>query len=185
MIISLIGFMGAGKTTIGKQLAQSVKCPFVDLDAYIEEKEGKTISEIFDQSGEKGFRDMELNYLQDILEDHIAEHPETLEDLPPFTPEVTEDDAPVTVRNCSMILSLGGGIVTNPECADLISRFTYCMYIHTDIEVIKQRLSQQAEAAGRPMLGGESGDALLARIEKLYKERTPLYTRLARKTYFL
>ena len=84
-----------------------------------------------------------------------------------------------------MILSLGGGIVTNPECADLISRFTYCMYIHTDIEVIKQRLSQQVEAAGRPMLGGESGDALLARIEKLYKERTPLYTRLARKTYFL
>ena len=82
MIISLIGFMGAGKTTIGKQLAQSVKCPFVDLDAYIEEKEGKTISEIFEQSGEKGFRDMEFNYLQDILEDHIAEHPETLEDLP-------------------------------------------------------------------------------------------------------
>ena len=39
MIISLIGFMGAGKSTIGKQLAQSIKCPFIDLDAYIEEKD--------------------------------------------------------------------------------------------------------------------------------------------------
>jgi shikimate kinase len=185
MIISLIGFMGAGKTTIGKQLAQSIKCPFIDLDAYIEEKEGKTISEIFEAVSEAGFREKELNYLQDILEDHITQHPETLDDLPPFTPESTADDAPVATRGCTMVLSLGGGIVTNPECADLISRFTYCMYIHTDIEVIKQRLSQQAEAAGRPMLGGESGDALLARIEKLYKERTPLYTRLARKTYFL
>ncbi len=185
MIISLIGFMGAGKTTIGKQLAQSIKCPFIDLDAYIEEKEGKTISEIFEASGESGFREKELNYLQDILEDHITQHPETLEDLPPFTPESTADDAPVATRGCTIVLSLGGGIVTNPECAELISRFTYCMYIHTDIEVIKKRLSQQAEAAGRPMLGGESGDALLARIEKLYKERTPLYTRLARKTYFL
>jgi shikimate kinase len=177
--------MGAGKTTIGKQLAQSIKCPFIDLDAYIEEKEGKTISEIFEAVSEAGFREKELNYLQDILEDHITQHPETLEDLPPFTPESTADDAPVATRGCTMVLSLGGGIVTNPECADLISRFTYCMYIHTDIEVIKQRLSQQTEAAGRPMLGGESGDALLARIEKLYKERTPLYTRLARKTYFL
>ncbi len=185
MIISLIGFMGAGKSTIGRQLAQSIKCPFIDLDAYIEEKEGKTISEIFGEKGESGFRELELNYLEDVLEDHIAEHPETLEDLPPFTPESTADDAPVATRGCTMVLSLGGGIVTNPECADLISRFTYCMYIHTDIEVIKQRLSQQTEAAGRPMLGGESGDALLARIEKLYKERTPLYTRLARKTYFL
>ena len=185
MIISLIGFMGAGKTTIGKQLAQSIKCPFIDLDAYIEEKEGKTISEIFEASGESGFREKELNYLQDVLEDHITQHPETLEDLPPFTPESTADDAPVATRGCTMVLTLGGGIVTNPECAELISRFTYCMYIHTDIEVIKQRLSQQAEAAGRPMLGGESGDPLLARIEKLYKERTPLYTHLARKTYFL
>ena len=95
MIISLIGFMGAGKSTIGKQLAQSIKCPFIDLDAYIEEKEGKTISEIFGEKGEGGFRELELNYLEDVLEDHIAEHPETLEDLPPFSPEATEDDAPV------------------------------------------------------------------------------------------
>ncbi|MBO7764442.1 MAG: dephospho-CoA kinase, partial [Bacteroidales bacterium] len=66
MIISLIGFMGAGKSTIGKQLAQSIKCPFIDLDAYIEEKECETISEIFGEKGEGGFRELELNYLEDL-----------------------------------------------------------------------------------------------------------------------
>lgn len=187
MIISLIGFMGAGKTTIGRQLAQSMKCQFIDLDAYIEEKEGKTISEIFQEGDEAKFRDLELNYLQDVLEEHISEHPETLSDLPPHTEESSEDDEALTNRNCTMVLSLGGGIVTNPECTDLISRFTYCIYIHTHISTIKQRLLKESE--GRPMLHGDNGDleesALLNRIEKLYKERLPLYTSLARKTYFL
>ena len=52
----LVGFMGVGKTTIGKQLASALQLPFVDIDHQIEQQEGMTISEIFEEIGEKGFR---------------------------------------------------------------------------------------------------------------------------------
>ena len=72
--------MAAGKTTVGKELSERLGAPMIDTDAYIEENEGKTISEIFEESGESGFRKIEETCLEDILEEHIAEHPETLED---------------------------------------------------------------------------------------------------------
>lgn len=57
--IVLCGFMGCGKTTVGKRAAKLLKWDFYDLDLYIEEKAGLTVSEIFDQYGEEGFRKME------------------------------------------------------------------------------------------------------------------------------
>lgn len=157
--------MGAGKTTTGAQLAKALKCPFTDLDSYIEKKEGKTITEIFEDGGEAHFRTLEENYLQDVLENHISEHPETL------------DDADKETKVCTLVLSLGGGIVTNPTAAELITRFTYCIYIKTDIETILKRLEE--ETSTRPMLSGEG--TLREKIEKLYYEREPLYRRLAKK----
>lgn len=164
MIISLIGFMGAGKTTIAKELGKSVQAPVIDLDAYISEREGKSISEIFGEVGEEGFRKIELECLQDVLEDNISEHPETIEDM--------------TV--CTLVLSLGGGIITTPECRDLISRFTYCIYVKADIETIFKRLSE--DAGDRPMLKDSDGEKLKESIERLYKEREPYYISLAKKT---
>lgn len=61
--IFLIGFMGSGKTHWGRILAAELGRPFVDLDAFIETNEGRTISEIFASSGEKGFRVLEREYL--------------------------------------------------------------------------------------------------------------------------
>jgi len=60
----LIGFMASGKTTIGKKLAQKLGYTFLDLDALIVEKTGKTISEIFAESGEATFRKIESETLQ-------------------------------------------------------------------------------------------------------------------------
>lgn len=57
--IVLCGFMGCGKTTVGKRLAKEMGRDFLDLDHYIEEKEGMTVSEIFAAYGEEGFRQRE------------------------------------------------------------------------------------------------------------------------------
>lgn len=155
--------MGAGKSTLGEQLAKSLDAPFIDTDTYIVEKEGHTIREIFDTSGEGAFRQLEEKYLQDILEDHISNHPDTIDDS----------------THCTLVLSLGGGIVTNPVCTDLISRFTYCIYIKSDPETLFARL--EGDTAARPLLQGEEGDTLRHKIETLYREREPLYESLARK----
>lgn len=57
--IVLCGFMGCGKSTVGKNLARKTGRKFLDMDSYIETKAGMTVSEIFDKYGEDGFRDME------------------------------------------------------------------------------------------------------------------------------
>ncbi len=59
--VILCGFMGCGKTTVGKLVAQALERPFLDLDAYICAREGKTVAEIFDAFGEDGFREREHN----------------------------------------------------------------------------------------------------------------------------
>ncbi|MFN8436758.1 MAG: shikimate kinase [Cytophagales bacterium] len=64
MIIYLIGITGSGKSTLGKQLAQSLKMNFVDLDDYIVEKEKKSIENIFEESGEAHFRLLESEALK-------------------------------------------------------------------------------------------------------------------------
>lgn len=66
--IILIGYMGAGKTTIGKELAKDLGLPFYDLDWYIESRMRKKISEIFAERGEEGFRVIERNMLHEVAE---------------------------------------------------------------------------------------------------------------------
>lgn len=66
--IILIGYMGAGKTTVGKALAKELGIPFYDLDWYIENRRRKTVSEIFAEQGEEGFRKIEHNMLHEVAE---------------------------------------------------------------------------------------------------------------------
>ena len=65
--VIMTGFMGAGKTTVGKALAEKQKVPFLDTDQLIEEKAGMTISRIFETQGEEAFRKMETSVLEDLL----------------------------------------------------------------------------------------------------------------------
>ena len=62
----LIGFMGCGKTFVGKRIAQELDIPFYDLDEYISEKENMSISEIFEKKGEDYFRQVERMCLRDF-----------------------------------------------------------------------------------------------------------------------
>lgn len=64
--IVLCGFMGCGKTTVGKQLAKITNMEYIDLDQYIEQQQSTTISNIFAQHGEEYFRDLEHNAAKEL-----------------------------------------------------------------------------------------------------------------------
>ena len=64
--IFLIGYMGAGKTTLGRALAKELGIQFIDLDSYIEKRLCKSVSQIFAEKGEEGFRDIERRMLHEV-----------------------------------------------------------------------------------------------------------------------
>ena len=66
--IILIGYMGSGKTTVGKALSKEIGMMFYDLDWYIESRMRKTVSQIFAERGEEGFRQIEYNMLHEVAE---------------------------------------------------------------------------------------------------------------------
>jgi len=66
--IILIGYMGAGKTTVGKALSKELGIIFYDLDWYIESRMRKTVAQIFAERGEEGFRKIEYNMLHEVAE---------------------------------------------------------------------------------------------------------------------
>ena len=66
--IILIGYMGSGKTTVGKALSKDTGMMFYDLDWYIESRMRKTVSQIFAERGEEGFRQIEHNMLHEVAE---------------------------------------------------------------------------------------------------------------------
>lgn len=66
--IILIGYMGSGKTTVGKALSKETGMMFYDLDWYIESRMHKTVSQIFAEKGEEAFRQLEYNMLHEVAE---------------------------------------------------------------------------------------------------------------------
>lgn len=65
--IFLIGYMGAGKTTVGRELAKRTKLSFIDLDHYIENRYLRSVSQLFEEEGEAGFRQIERRMLQEVM----------------------------------------------------------------------------------------------------------------------
>jgi shikimate kinase len=155
MIISLTGFMGCGKSSVGKELSALLSCSYADLDTIIEKAAGHSIPEIFANEGEPVFRQMELEALRRVLAD--SEMDNKVSDLPSDT---------------SMILALGGGAVMTPECAGLVREKTLCVYLRTSIETIAGRLAAKGEAEGRPMLKSGPGIAELMDRRKSTYEST-------------
>jgi shikimate kinase len=66
--IIIVGYMGSGKTTVGKALSKDLGLPFYDLDWYIESRMHKTVKQIFDEVGEEGFRRIERSMLHEVAE---------------------------------------------------------------------------------------------------------------------
>jgi shikimate kinase len=109
--IVLIGFMGCGKTTVGRELQSRLGYPLVDMDHVIEQRAGKPITEIFADEGEPCFRDMETALLR----------------------ELNADDG---VRR---IISTGGGVVGRAENRELLRKLGYVVWLHAPEAVILER----------------------------------------------
>ena len=112
--IALIGFMGTGKTAVGRVLAQKLNRRFVELDALIEKKAGKSIPEIFRQDGEIVFRELEI--------------------------AVTKEVASGT----NLVIACGGGIVLNRINIDRLRQQGIIVYLTATPAVILKRVSSDS-----------------------------------------
>ncbi|MCQ0111883.1 shikimate kinase [Zhouia amylolytica] len=147
MNIVLLGYMGSGKSAIGKFLAKNTDLDFLDLDSFIEEKEGKTIREIFSDHGEVYFRKKETTYLKEVLE---------------------------TERK--KIISLGGGTPCYGNNMDLILEATdNVFYLKASIETLIGRLEKEKEQ--RPLIKDLNKEELPEFIQKHLFERNFYYLR--------
>ena len=177
MIISLIGFMGCGKSSVGRRLSELLCCSFMDLDEVIEQQTGRTIPEIFATDGEAAFRQMELDVLRSIIQCSTAAGRVQKQSLPSsMGPSLCGQrgstvSAPSLQPHNHVVLSLGGGAVMTPECAKLVKENTLCIYLRTSVDTLVERLTD--EAAGRPLLASDSD--LRSRIEDLMSKRASIY----------
>ena len=153
-IISLAGFMGCGKSTVGRILASRLGVEFHDLDTLIEQSGGMTIPEIFASQGEEAFRQMEAQTLESFLE---------------------------SAAHRSAVLSLGGGTLTTERCRNLLQGRSICIYLKASEDTLERNLSGQTD--GRPMLEGAQDEAALRnRIRTLMALRSSIYESSATHT---
>jgi shikimate kinase len=110
--VALIGFMGSGKSTIGKRLARRLKKTFIETDQLIEERAEKPIAEIFRQQGEGGFRNLEEEIINDI-----------------------------TVATQNAVISCGGGIVVRPSNIDRLKGSSSIIYLEIETAALQNRLA--------------------------------------------
>ncbi len=110
--IIFIGYMGAGKTTIGKMLSEQLGWSLVDTDEKIEEKAGKRIARIFEEEGEECFRQMETSVLKELL---------------------SEAD--------TMVISVGGGLPVREENRRMLKELGLVVYLQVTPETVAKRLT--------------------------------------------
>lgn len=116
MHIVLLGYMGSGKSTVGKKLAEKLHVDFIDLDEYIEEKEGSSINQLFATKGEIYFRKLENIALKELMN--------------------SED---------SFVLAVGGGTPCYSNNIELINESDFSIYLKSSIKELYNRLLKQKD----------------------------------------
>ena len=150
MKIVLLGYMGSGKTTIGKLVAKRLKINFLDLDDYIEKAEGKKIARIFSEKGELYFRKQEYFYLNEILS-----------------------------SDANVLLSTGGGTPCYGNNMESITKATpNSVYLKVSLGELVTRLS--VEKAHRPLIANIADEELPEFIGKHLFERSFYYNQAER-----
>lgn len=167
--------MTAGKTLAGKALAEKTGMGLIDLDQYIEQKEGMDMESIFREKGEEYFRLAEEASLKEII--YRASPKETIDDAFP--------------KETSIILSLGGGTPMNPNCRALLKERTKCFFLTCSPKVLAERMLLLQN--GRPLVKAllaehpNSSPAEQLRLLETWatqklQERLPLYQACSIKT---
>jgi shikimate kinase len=150
--VFLVGFMGAGKSSVGRALGQRLNWIFEDLDDRIHVREGRTVAEIFRDSGESEFRRAEHAALRHMLAELHG--------------------------GGARIVALGGGAFVQKENADLLKASSVpTVFLDAPVDELWQRCCSQASESGaeRPLLRS------LQQFRKLYEARRQSYAKASRK----
>ena len=151
-LIFLIGFMGSGKSHEGDLLATDLGLPFIDLDGWIEDQQGRTISEIFRTEGEDSFRNIETAALQQAAHHLLSQ-------------AISGDFAG--------IISTGGGTPCFHDNMDWMNANGVTVWLNLPVSVLTMRLSK--EKSKRPLIADLNDDELHHFIEKKLEERSSYY----------
>lgn len=146
-LIFLVGYMGCGKSTLGRRLARRLGVPFVDTDSRVEEREGASVSDLFRYEGEQRFREIE----REVLDAAIA-------------------------GNDSAVISTGGGLPVWGDNMARMNAAGCTVYLRRSAENIAGRLSPYGRRK-RPRLQGLNDEELVAFMTRDMASREPFYSR--------
>lgn len=142
--IFLIGLPGSGKSTLGKQLAQTMQWTFIDLDSSIEGEEQKRITEIFESHGEKYFRNKESEILRMLM-----------------------------LKNDQFIMATGGGTPCFGENMDLMNQYGITIYLDESIDKIATRIKDDSRPLLKNVFNIENRlNELLDSRKQFYEQAT-------------
>lgn len=135
--IALIGFMGSGKTTIGKALAERLGLEFVDVDSHIAGSAQKSVVDIFKDEGEIGFRARERAAIRALLS-----------------------------RDEPAVIATGGGTFADPKMRQALRGEAQTVYLEASLELIQTRLLERQARSERPLLSGPNPELTVRRLLK-------------------
>ena len=144
--VFLIGYMGCGKSSLGRKLAKMTGMRFVDMDGEIEQREGASVSDIFQYEGEEYFRRTERALIEEIAQ--------------------SEE---------SLVVSTGGGVPTWKDNMECMNSLGSTIYLRRTAKQIASRLSPHGRQK-RPKLRGLNDEELVAFMTTNMAEREPFYS---------
>ncbi|WP_185882569.1 shikimate kinase [Blattabacterium cuenoti] len=151
MKITLIGYMGCGKTTIGNMLSKKIKFNFYDLDNLLIKEIGSTIDNIFQTKGEKYFRKMEHIILKKFLKEKTKKY----------------------------VLSVGGGTPCYYNNIDLLNKYSQTFYLKENIDVLFNRLYKNKKH--RPLISNLQKNELFNFLNTNFSKRIHFYEQSFKK----
>lgn len=152
--IFLVGLRAAGKTTVGRALAEILGCPFADTDLHLRERVGLSVAEVVAAEGWQGFRARESAALRELAAMYAATNPASGSAAP------------------GAVIATGGGMVLAAENRRFMREQGTVFYLAAPAGALAERLRSDPQAAQRPSL---TGRAIAEETLRILAERGPLY----------